>query len=103
MAPTASFSITDWTIYIIFIAVIGGVGSLEGPIVGTIVFFLLREYLANFGTWYLILLGALSITIVLVMPQGLWGLWRKHISVGLLPIGHTMQDDASADWIKKQN
>jgi branched-chain amino acid transport system permease protein len=94
VAPTASFSITDWTIYIIFIAVIGGVGSLEGPIVGTIVFFLLREYLANFGTWYLILLGALSIAIVLVMPQGLWGLWRKHISVGLLPIGHATQDDA---------
>jgi ABC-type branched-subunit amino acid transport system permease subunit len=31
VAPTASFSITDWTIYIIFIAVIGGVGSLERP------------------------------------------------------------------------
>lgn len=50
VAPTASFSITDWTIYIIFIAVIGGIGSLEGPIVGPIVFFILREYLASFGT-----------------------------------------------------
>jgi branched-chain amino acid transport system permease protein len=89
IAPTASFSITDWTIYVIFIAVIGGVGSLEGPLVGTIVFFLLREYLANFGTWYLILLGALSIMIILTMPQGLWGLWRKKISASLLPIGHT--------------
>jgi branched-chain amino acid transport system permease protein len=57
--------------------------------VGTIVFFLLREYLANFGTWYLILLGALSIMIILTMPQGLWGLWRKKISASLLPIGHT--------------
>ena len=52
-------------------------------------FFLLREYLANFGTWYLIFLGALSIAIVLMMPEGLWGLWRKYFSVGLLPIGHT--------------
>jgi branched-chain amino acid transport system permease protein len=95
VAPTASFSITDWTIYIIFIAVIGGVGSLEGPIVGTIVFFLLREYLANFGTWYLILLGSLSIAIVLVMPQGLWGLWRKKFSVGLLPIGHAAVGETS--------
>ena len=56
-------------------------------------FFLLRECLANFGTWYLILLGALSIAIVLVMPQGLWGLWRKKFSVGLLPIGHTAVED----------
>jgi branched-chain amino acid transport system permease protein len=49
----------------------------------------MREYLANFGTWYLILLGALSIAIVLIMPQGLWGLWGKYVSLGLLPIGHT--------------
>jgi branched-chain amino acid transport system permease protein len=68
--------------------VIGGVDSLEGPIVGIIVFFLLREYLANFGTWYLILLGALSIAIVLVMPERLWGLRRRRFPVGLLPIGH---------------
>lgn len=71
----------------------GGVGSLEGPIVGTIVFFLLREYLAIFGTWYLILVGALSIAIVLIMSQGLCGLWRKHFSVGLLPIGHRPAGD----------
>jgi hypothetical protein len=41
----------------------------------------------------LILLGALSIAIVLIMPQGLWGLWRRHFSVGLLPIGHRAAGD----------
>ncbi|MGG6495537.1 UNVERIFIED_CONTAM: branched-chain amino acid ABC transporter permease, partial [Bacteroidetes bacterium 56_B9] len=47
VAPPASFSITEWTVYIIFIVVIGGIGSFEGPILGTLVFFLLREYLAE--------------------------------------------------------
>ena len=60
VAPSASFSITDWTIDIIFIVVIGGIGSLEGPIIGAIVFFVLRQWLADFGAWYLILLGRAS-------------------------------------------
>lgn len=89
VAPTASFSITDWTIDIIFIAVIGGIGSVEGPIVGTIVFFVLREYLATYGTWYLIVLGIVSIAIVLFMPRGLWGLWRAHVRADLIPVGHS--------------
>ncbi len=58
VAPSASFNITDWTIDVIFIVVIGGIGSLEGPIVGAVVFFLLRQWLADFGAWYLIILGA---------------------------------------------
>lgn len=58
IAPAASFSIMDWTIFIIFIVVIGGIGSLEGPIIGTILFVLLREYLSGFGAYYLIILGA---------------------------------------------
>ena len=44
VAPSASFNITDWTIDVIFIVVIGGIGSLEGPIIGAIVFFVLRQY-----------------------------------------------------------
>ena len=45
VAPHASFSISDWTVFIIFNVVIGGIGSIEGPILGAIVFFVLREYL----------------------------------------------------------
>jgi branched-chain amino acid transport system permease protein len=88
VAPSASFSITDWTIYIIFIAVIGGIGSLEGPIVGTILYFLLRQYLAEFGGWYLVVLGAVSIGIVLFLPNGLWGLWRKFSAREVIPVTH---------------
>lgn len=89
VAPPASFSITEWTVYIIFIVVIGGVGSFEGPIIGTIVFFLLREYLAEIGVWHFILLGTLSIGVILVEPRGLWGLLRRLLPGDLIPVSYT--------------
>ena len=52
------FSVNDWTAFVIFITVIGGIGRIEGPIVGTIVFFVLRQTLADLGTLYLMMLGA---------------------------------------------
>ena len=57
--PEAAFSV-NWTAFMIFIVVIGGVGTIEGPIIGTIVFFVLQETLSGYGAWYLVLLGAVG-------------------------------------------
>ncbi|HTO61342.1 MAG TPA: branched-chain amino acid ABC transporter permease [Bradyrhizobium sp.] len=89
IAPAASFSITDWTVYIIFIVVIGGVGSFEGPIIGTLVFFAIREYLQDWGVWHFIILGGVSIATVLIEPRGIWGLLRRVIPADLIPVAHT--------------
>jgi branched-chain amino acid transport system permease protein len=88
IAPPASFSITDWTVFIIFNVVIGGIGSFEGPIIGTVFYFLLRQYLAGLGAWHLILLGGFSIVIILIEKRGLWGLVRRVLSDDLIPIAH---------------
>jgi branched-chain amino acid transport system permease protein len=88
IAPPASFSIIDWTVFIIFNVVIGGIGSFEGPIIGTIVYFMLRQYLAGLGAWHLILLGSFSIIIILVEKRGLWGLIRRGLGDDLIPIAH---------------
>ena len=88
VAPPASFSIIDWTVFIIFNVVIGGIGSFEGPIVGTIIYFVLRQYLAGLGAWNLILLGSFSIVIILVEKRGLWGLIRRALSDDVVPIAH---------------
>jgi branched-chain amino acid transport system permease protein len=88
VAPPASFSIIDWTVFIIFIVVIGGIGSLEGPIIGTVLFFALREYLAELGTWHLIILGTISIGVILTEKRGLWGLIRRVWPVELFPTSH---------------
>ena len=88
ISPSASFSISDWTVLVIFNVVIGGIGSIEGPIIGTIVFFVLREYLSDLGAWSLILLGIVSITIILVEPRGIWGIIRRLLPDDVIPTGH---------------
>ncbi len=88
IAPPASFSIIDWTVFIIFNVVIGGIGSFEGPIIGTILYFVLRQYLSDLGAWHLILLGSFSLVIILIEKRGLWGLIRRVLSDDLIPIAH---------------
>ncbi|MEM6309408.1 MAG: branched-chain amino acid ABC transporter permease [Pseudomonadota bacterium] len=86
ISPDAAFSVTDWTAYVIFIVVIGGIGTIEGPIVGVLIFFALQSLLADFGSWYLMTLGVLAIVIMLVAPRGLWGLICERTGVDLFPI-----------------
>ncbi len=88
ISPDAAFTVNDWTAFVIFIVVIGGIGSLEGPIIGTVLFFLLRETLADLGALYLIILGAVAIAIMLFAPQGIWGLVRERLGLQLFPLGY---------------
>jgi branched-chain amino acid transport system permease protein len=71
--PTAAFSV-GWTVDMIFVVVIGGLGRIEGPILGIVVYFALQEALADYGSAYLVALGIVTIAIVLLAPRGLWGL-----------------------------
>jgi len=84
ISPAAAFD-ANWTSYIIFIVIIGGIGTLEGPIVGTILFFLLRQYLSDLASWYLIILGVLAALVMLKMPTGLWGAFSRRFDVLLFP------------------
>ena len=86
ISPEAAFSVNDWTAFVIFIVVIGGLGTLEGPIIGTLVFFALRETMADLGTIYLIALGLVAILVMLKAPRGLWGLIRSHTGAELFPL-----------------
>lgn len=88
ISPDAAFSVNDWTAFVIFIVVIGGIGSLEGPIIGTLLFFALRETLADLGTTYLIALGVVAIVVMLKAPQGLWGIIRKRWDIQFFPLGY---------------
>jgi branched-chain amino acid transport system permease protein len=73
ITPVSGFSLNDWTVNVIFITVIGGIGRVEGPIIGTIVYLVLREFLADLGSIYLIILGIIGIVVMLRAPKGLWG------------------------------
>ncbi|MGA7451689.1 MAG: branched-chain amino acid ABC transporter permease, partial [Rhodoplanes sp.] len=86
ISPDAAFSVLDWTANVIFVVVIGGIGTIEGPILGVLVFYFLQTKLANFGTWYLILLGTLAITVMLFTPRGLWGYIAERYGLVLFPL-----------------
>lgn len=85
--PDAIFSV-QWSAYMILIVLIGGIGYLEGPLVGAIVFFALQQMLAGFGTWYLMLLGLLAIVAAGWFPQGLWGIIGRGHGFRLFPVGY---------------
>jgi branched-chain amino acid transport system permease protein len=86
ISPDAAFSVDDWSALIIFMTVIGGIGSVEGPVIGAVIFFLLRGALANLGSIYLITLGAIAIAVMMVAPKGLWGLLAARTGWDVLPL-----------------
>jgi branched-chain amino acid transport system permease protein len=84
ISPDAAFGV-NWTAFAVFIVVIGGIGRIEGPIVGAILFWLLNKFFADFGTWYQLGLGALAITVTLTLRQGLWGVVQGWLGKSLFP------------------
>jgi branched-chain amino acid transport system permease protein len=86
ISPDTAFSVNDWTAFVIFITVIGGIGRIEGPIIGTIVFFALRQTLADLGSLYLLMLGAVAIAVMLFAPKGIWGYLADRFGWQLLPL-----------------
>ena len=90
ITPFSAFSINDWTVNMIFITVIGGIGRVEGPILGTIVYFVLREYLADLASTYLIILGVVAIGVMLKAPKGIWGYVADRFGWQLFPLARRL-------------
>ncbi len=86
ISPATAFDVNDWTAYVIFITVIGGIGRVEGPIIGTIVFFFLRQTLADLGSLYLLMLGVVAIAVMLKAPKGIWGFVADRFGWQLFPL-----------------
>ncbi|HEX2895602.1 MAG TPA: branched-chain amino acid ABC transporter permease [Marmoricola sp.] len=85
--PNAIFSV-QWSAYMILIVVIGGIGYLEGPLLGAVVFFGLQQLLADYGTWYLIVLGLVAMATALWLPRGLWGQVVHLTGLRVFPVGY---------------
>lgn len=92
ITPNAAFTV-QWTAFMVFIVVIGGIGTIEGPIVGALIFFVIREYLSNFGEWSFILLGVVAVVMMLFAPQGLWGLLKARFNLELFPVQRRLQKE----------
>ena len=88
--PQSIFGV-QWSAYMLFMVLVGGIGTYEGPILGAILFFLLQDWFAQYGAWYLIGLGAVAIAFALFLPRGLWSLADDRLPFRLLPVGYTLR------------
>jgi branched-chain amino acid transport system permease protein len=94
--PTNEFSL-QWAAEMLFVSMIGGLGTIEGPILGCIIFFALQQGLAGQGAWYLVILGSVAVIVALWQPRGIWGAVRDRYGVELLPVGHWVGSGAKLD------
>jgi ABC-type branched-subunit amino acid transport system permease subunit len=93
--PSAVFSV-QWTAEMAFATIIGGLGTIEGPIIGTAVYMVLQQTLASYNAWYLIIFGLVAIIVALVARRGLWGLVDERLHLRLFPVGYYLRSNGSA-------
>jgi branched-chain amino acid transport system permease protein len=94
--PDAIFSV-QWSAYMIFIVLIGGLGTLEGPVLGALIFFFLQQTLANQGAWYLILLGTIAVVVAVWAPRGLFALAAERFGLRLFSVGYWVELSPPSD------
>jgi branched-chain amino acid transport system permease protein len=94
--PASSFSI-NWTAFAIFIVVIGGFGSIEGPLIGAVIFFALQQTLSQYGSTYFLLLGVIAVVMATKAPRGIWGWVVERWDLHLFPVRRSLVMDAPAE------
>lgn len=85
--PGSVFSV-QWSAYMIFMVLVGGLGTFEGPILGAILLFAIQTTFTQGGPWYLVGLGATAALFALVLPRGIWGTIEERLGLRLLPVGY---------------
>ena len=91
ITPDAAFSV-NWTAFAIFMVVIGGIGRIEGPIIGALIFWILNKFFSDYGSWYLMGLGSLAIVITIYFKQGLWGYAQQKWGWSLFPTQRRLKE-----------
>jgi branched-chain amino acid transport system permease protein len=88
--PKTNFGV-QWTAYMIMMALVGGLGTFEGPILGALLFFLVQDQFGEEGVWYMAGLGAVAILFALFLPRGIWGEVEARTGLRLLPVGYRLR------------
>ena len=87
--PKTYFSV-QWTAYMIFMVLVGGIGTVEGAILGALIFFVIETWFGGLGVWYLIGLGVVALVFALFFPKGLWGAFEARTGISLMPVGYRL-------------
>jgi branched-chain amino acid transport system permease protein len=94
--PKTYFSV-QWSAYMIFMVLVGGLGTFEGAILGAVIFFLIEAWFGATGVWYLIGLGATALLCSLFVPRGIWGSLEDRFGIRLLPVGYQLKSAKDPD------
>jgi len=89
--PTSAFSI-QYSVEMLFMVLVGGMGTIEGPIIGALILFGLQQWLSQEGAWYLVLVGGIAVVATLTVPRGLWGFVSSRWGWSLFPVGYRIRD-----------
>ncbi len=88
--PRAYFGV-HWTAYMLFMVLVGGLGRIEGAIIGAVLFFVIETWFGSYGAWYLVGLGAIAVLFALFLPKGLWGWIGPRLSGEAIPTGYIVE------------
>lgn len=72
ISPNAAFD-PNWIAIAIFMVMVGGIGTLEGPLIGAALYFAADRLFSSYGAGYMIMLGLLTLVVALYARGGLWG------------------------------
>ena len=87
ISPNSGFD-PYWSSICIFIVMVGGIGRLEGPIVGALLYFFATRTFGQFGASYLIVLGMMTVVVALFFRGGIWSLIMRLRDCPWFPVGH---------------
>jgi branched-chain amino acid transport system permease protein len=93
--PPSIFSV-NYSALMIFMVLVGGLGTFEGPILGAIILFVIQNEMGDNGVWYFVFLGAVAIGFALLLPRGIWGTVVDRFGVRLLPVGYRLRELAES-------
>lgn len=92
--PSSGFSIS-WTVAMTFMVIIGGMGTMEGPILGAVIYVLLTQYLFNFPGMSMIILGIIAIIVIMIAPKGIMGTLYEKTGFEVLSLRRRMPKQIS--------
>ena len=87
----------QWTAYMIFAVLIGGMGTIEGPLIGATIFIVLQQTLSQFNGWYLVLVGGLAMVVAIWIRGGIWGFWASRSSFRIFSVGYFLHAQPPED------
>jgi branched-chain amino acid transport system permease protein len=89
ITPASGFN-PQWASVCVFIVMVGGIGSIEGPIMGALIYFIADRFFSQYGATYMVVLGIVTVLVALYARGGVWGLICRFSDAPWFPVGRKL-------------